>query len=55
MRECGLKSKGDMTEIYCKQVTPCAGVWIEIVLRLTEKSLTDVTPCAGVWIEIPAT
>ena len=33
-------------------VTPCVGVWIEIVLYL--KKLMDfyVTPCVGVWIEI---
>ena len=33
-------------------VTPCAGVWIEILpLGLTRENV-HVTPCAGVWIEI---
>ncbi len=31
-------------------VTPCAGVWIEIALRLSFTFI--VTPCAGVWIEM---
>ena len=35
------------------QVTPCVGVWIEILYLM--KMVTKyqcVTPCVGVWIEI---
>ena len=35
-----------------KQVTPCAGVWIEISYSSASSRRTFVTPCAGVWIEI---
>ena len=34
-------------------VTPCAGVWIEIEVMKWQKNIQNVTPCAGVWIEIP--
>ena len=34
-------------------VTPCVGVWIEMVcVQLMEGSDDLVTPCVGVWIEI---
>ena len=33
-------------------VTPFAGVWIEILHRLTPCKICCVTPFAGVWIEI---
>ena len=33
-------------------VTPCAGVWIEIKKVREFIFPTSVTPCAGVWIEI---
>ena len=33
-------------------VTPCAGVWIEIVVAGWNILNRRVTPCAGVWIEI---
>ena len=33
-------------------VTPLAGVWIEILVVLCFSSQTNVTPLAGVWIEI---
>ncbi len=33
-------------------VTPCVGVWIEIVLRVKAAATGFVTPCVGVWIEI---
>ena len=33
-------------------VTPFAGVWIEIAVRITVFSVYVVTPFAGVWIEI---
>ena len=33
-------------------VTPCAGVWIEIINYQKYYPITIVTPCAGVWIEI---
>ncbi len=33
-------------------VTPCVGVWIEIILPLPRHQGHSVTPCVGVWIEI---
>ena len=33
-------------------VTPLAGVWIEISLHSSNKNERRVTPLAGVWIEI---
>ena len=33
-------------------VTPCVGVWIEILKRVWPLLLLHVTPCVGVWIEI---
>ena len=33
-------------------VTPCVGVWIEIILSGIIWCITRVTPCVGVWIEI---
>ncbi len=33
-------------------VTPCAGVWIEIVVWRLIWCVSVVTPCAGVWIEM---
>ncbi len=33
-------------------VTPCVGVWIEILMDKNNCKLTTVTPCVGVWIEI---
>ena len=33
-------------------VTPCVGVWIEILYYLHSLLLHCVTPCVGVWIEI---
>ena len=35
-----------------KQVTPYAGVWIEIRETLEHEESEVVTPYAGVWIEI---
>ena len=35
-------------------VTPCAGVWIEILYSSVLFMFSYVTPCAGVWIEISA-
>ncbi len=34
------------------QVTPCIGVWIEIIARSLIKMFWMVTPCIGVWIEM---
>ena len=34
------------------QVTPLAGVWIEIYKKEMEKAQKVVTPLAGVWIEM---
>ena len=33
-------------------VTPYAGVWIEMLLKVIWMKLINVTPYAGVWIEI---
>ena len=33
-------------------VTPCVGVWIEMVLACILMERLEVTPCVGVWIEI---
>ena len=33
-------------------VTPLAGVWIEIFVRVVINNRIAVTPLAGVWIEI---
>ena len=33
-------------------VTPCVGVWIEIINSLVRSEAKSVTPCVGVWIEI---
>ena len=33
-------------------VTPLAGVWIEIDVRVSSCLCASVTPLAGVWIEI---
>ena len=33
-------------------VTPCVGVWIEILQVLMALQSFLVTPCVGVWIEI---
>ena len=33
-------------------VTPCVGVWIEIVQKQNGNRRNKVTPCVGVWIEI---
>ena len=37
---------------YGPQVTPFAGVWIEITSHMGYAKLKIVTPFAGVWIEI---
>ena len=34
------------------KVTPCVGVWIEMVLCKSFFLIFNVTPCVGVWIEI---
>ena len=50
--ECGLK----LNQVFCLirflYVTPCMGVWIEILLRINHNWQRVVTPCIGVWIEI---
>ena len=35
-------------------VTPCVGVWIEILKEAKILAAHYVTPCVGVWIEIAA-
>ena len=34
------------------EVTPLAGVWVEIFLRLDSHLPDFVTPLAGVWVEM---
>ena len=36
----------------CHVVTPLAGVWIEIFVKILNMDRIAVTPLAGVWIEI---
>ncbi len=52
-RECGLKSFSvdEITKAF--DVTPLAGVWIEILSFKMHYPPFNVTPLAGVWIEIP--
>ena len=33
-------------------VTPCVGVWIEMLSIMPRCQENRVTPCVGVWIEI---
>ena len=40
--------------VVCKVVTPCVGVWIEIICLRRIRLAAAVTPCVGVWIEISA-
>ena len=51
-RECGLKSDTEETDRKVRDVTPFAGVWIEIGMYSLVVSVYSVTPFAGVWIEI---
>ena len=37
---------------YQLAVTPLVGVWIEIVICLSEIAVLIVTPLVGVWIEM---
>ncbi len=54
--ECGLKSERDQYYFEMQQVTPCVGVWIEILsLPVFSACCISVTPCVGVWIEIMGT
>ena len=41
-----------MAYSFLLTVTPCTGVWIEILLLITSNTPIIVTPCTGVWIEI---
>ena len=50
--ECGLKSKVAHNGKFDIEVTPCVGVWIEIVSIPENSNAFLVTPCVGVWIEI---
>ena len=52
-RVCGLKYLDIILELRTDDVTPLAGVWIEILRNsLSIVSVPTVTPLAGVWIEI---
>ena len=53
VRECGLKY-GALLKLHIQSdVTPGAGVWIEIPRHADRSANGYVTPGAGVWIEIP--
>ena len=52
VRECGLKSHHGLAHCKSANVTPRAGVWIEINDKIGGVPLDDVTPRAGVWIEM---
>ena len=52
LRECGLKLTNYRSSIEDMDVTPLAGVWIEIQLSVESGKIHIVTPLAGVWIEI---
>ena len=52
MRECGLKSLLPSVENPTWNVTPHAGVWIEMKLPQLGLYAPCVTPHAGVWIEM---
>ena len=50
--ECGLKYRISDDMAIVEYVTPCVGVWIEILRGFDARHLPLVTPCVGVWIEI---
>ena len=52
VRECGLKLPLFQLVFVLLNVTPRAGVWIEILEWRVKMKTSDVTPRAGVWIEI---
>ena len=52
VRECGLKYQRTHTVLAAPEVTPRAGVWIEIEKGKPMEKTEFVTPRAGVWIEI---
>ena len=52
LRECGLKFNMVDSALLSSEVTPFAGVWIEIRETLGRRKNGTVTPFAGVWIEI---
>ena len=56
LRECGLKWRDSGTENYLQNVTPLAGVWIEIIRRLIYKhGCYGHSPCGSVdWNGMPA-
>ncbi len=47
-----MKSRRSAAGGHAAQVTPRAGVWIEIQRLTSSKIMPPVTPRAGVWIEI---
>ena len=53
LRECGLKLFDVDYFENGAEVTPFAGVWIEIAKWKLLSAWFNVTPFAGVWIEIP--
>ncbi len=52
MWECGLKFGIILKIPLAFTVTPCVGVWIEIIFISLKFKPPPVTPCVGVWIEI---
>ena len=47
-----MKSTYLIEELPPDKVTPCVGVWIEILSNKNLSVFISVTPCVGVWIEI---
>ena len=47
-----MKSTMWLLMVLIINVTPCVGVWIEIIMGAVKNGTLSVTPCVGVWIEI---
>ena len=51
-RGCGSKFVTLKDRLLSIEVTPLAGVWIEMSRRMSTAPNSRVTPLAGVWIEM---
>ena len=52
VRECGLKLNQEVLLLQLHQVTPRAGVWVEMGSAVWDNTAICVTPRAGVWVDI---
>ena len=50
--ERGLKLIHNTKDIYCVQVAPFVGAWIEISVSVGDLGEDTVAPFVGAWIEI---